>query len=50
MIACGGGGGSGGGGTAPVPTPGTPAGTYTLVVTGTSGTNVTTANFTLTVQ
>jgi hypothetical protein len=49
MAACGGGGGSSGG-TTPVPQPGTPAGTYTIVVTGTAGTTVKTANFTLTVQ
>jgi hypothetical protein len=49
MSACGGGGG-GGGGTTPIPVPGTPAGTYTLTVTGTAGTTVKTANFTLTVQ
>ncbi len=49
MAACGGGGGSGGG-TTPVPKPGTPAGTYTIVVTGTAGTTVKAANFTLTVQ
>jgi hypothetical protein len=45
MAACG-----GGGGTTPVPHPGTPAGTYTIVVTGTAGTTVKSANFTLTVQ
>ena len=49
MTACGGGGG-GGGSSNPVPVPGTPAGTYTIVVTGTSGTTVKTSNFTLTVQ
>ncbi|HEX5412102.1 MAG TPA: FG-GAP-like repeat-containing protein [Terriglobia bacterium] len=36
LTACGGGGGGGGGGTSPT-TPGTPAGTYMLNVTGTSG-------------
>lgn len=47
--ACGGGGG-GTSNTTPIPVPGTPAGTYTIVVTGTAGTTVKTANFTLTVQ
>ncbi|HET9697641.1 MAG TPA: NEW3 domain-containing protein [Terriglobales bacterium] len=52
MAGCGGGGGTaGGGGNAPpTPQPGTPAGTYTVTVTATSGTMVKTANFTLTVQ
>jgi len=49
MSACGGGGGSNSTPT-PVPIAGTPAGTYTIVVTGTAGTTVKTANFTLTVQ
>lgn len=50
MAGCGGGGGGNSGGTTPLPKPGTPAGTYTVVVTGTAGTTVKTANFTLTVQ
>ena len=45
MAACGGGGGSSG----PVSVPGTPAGTYTIVVTGTYGTVTHTQNLTLTV-
>jgi hypothetical protein len=48
MSGCGGGGSSGG--TNPVPKAGTPAGTYTILVTGTAGTTVKNANFTLTVQ
>ncbi|HWR15266.1 MAG TPA: hypothetical protein VN577_10575 [Terriglobales bacterium] len=48
LSACGG----GGGGTTNPPTfrPGTPAGTYTITVTGTGSTIVKQANFTLTVQ
>ncbi len=49
LAACGGGGG-GSSNPTPVPQPGTPAGTYTIVVTGTSGTTVHTTNFTLIVQ
>jgi len=51
LAGCGGGGGGGSGGTSPPIThPGTPAGTYTIVVTGTAGTTVHAQNFTLTVQ
>lgn len=51
MSGCGGGGGGGGGGSSPpTPQPGTPAGTYTITITGTAGTVVKTTNFTLTVQ
>jgi hypothetical protein len=49
MVACGGGAG-GGKDAPPIVRPGTPAGTYTIVVTGTGGTIVKSANFTLTVQ
>jgi subtilase family serine protease len=45
---CGGGGNSGGGGSQT--DPGTPAGTYTITVTGTSGSTTHTATFTLNVQ
>ena len=49
--ACGGGGGgSGGGSTPPVTNPGTPSGTYNIVVTGTAGTTVHQQTFVLTVQ
>jgi hypothetical protein len=48
QISCGGGGNSGGSGT--MLNPGTPAGTYTINVTGTSGTLVRTAPVTLVVQ
>jgi hypothetical protein len=44
--ACGGGGG-GGGNQGPPPNPGTPPGTYTVVVTATSGSLTSTAGFTL---
>jgi subtilase family serine protease len=47
-VGCGGSSSSGGGGGQT--DPGTPAGTYTLVVTGTSGTLTQTANVTITVQ
>jgi uncharacterized membrane protein len=51
LAGCGGGGGGGNGGTdPPITHPGTPAGTYTIVVTGTAGTTVHSQNFTLTVQ
>jgi len=49
LAACGGGGGGGGTGP-PITHPGTPAGTYTIVVTGTAGTTTHPQNFTLTVQ
>jgi hypothetical protein len=46
LAACGGGGGNGGGGGGG----GTPAGTYTITVTGTAGSAVKTTTVTLTVQ
>jgi Beta-propeller repeat/Cep192 domain 4/HYDIN/CFA65/VesB-like, Ig-like domain len=46
---CGGGGGGGGGSSSP-PATGTPAGNYTITVSGTSGTLSSTTTFTLTVQ
>jgi hypothetical protein len=49
MLACGGG-VSGGGDAPPIIRPGTPAGTHPITVTGTGGTIVKSANFTLTVQ
>ena len=49
LSACGGG-GSGTTPAPPTPVPGTPAGTYTIVVTGTAGTTVHTVNYTLTVR
>lgn len=50
MVACGGGAGGGSGTQPPTIRPGTPAGNYTIVVTGTAGTIVKSTNFTLTVQ
>jgi hypothetical protein len=50
LAACGGGGGGGGGNAPPITHPGTPAGTYTIMVTGTAGTTTHSHNFTLTVQ
>jgi hypothetical protein len=50
LVACGGGGGSSTTSPPPVPQPGTPAGTYTVTVTGTSGTVTRTAQIQLTVQ
>jgi trimeric autotransporter adhesin len=47
VLACGGGGGGGGGGTG---NPGTTPGSYTVTITGTSGTTTTTGAVTLTVQ
>jgi hypothetical protein len=49
LSACGGGGGGGGSGP-PITHPGTPAGTYTIMVTGTAGTTTHTHNFTIMVQ
>jgi hypothetical protein len=49
LAACGGGGG-GGSSEPPITHPGTPAGTYTVMVTGTAGTTTHQHNFTLTVQ
>jgi hypothetical protein len=50
VLACGGGGGGGGGGNNCTPNSGTTAGTYTITVTGTSGTIVSSGTITLTVQ
>jgi hypothetical protein len=51
FVGCGGGGGGGGnGGSPPPPTSGTPAGNYTVNVTGISGTITHTMTLTLTVQ
>ncbi|MGZ4819463.1 MAG: hypothetical protein ACXVZJ_12605, partial [Terriglobales bacterium] len=54
LAACGGGGGGGSTTTPPIPKAGTPAGTYTIVVTGSSGSGPTaishSANITLTVN
>jgi len=47
LVACGGGGGGGGN---PPPSGGTPAGTYTVTVTGVSGSLTRSANITVTVQ
>jgi hypothetical protein len=47
MLACGGG---GGGSTCNVVNPGTTAGAYTIIVTGTSGSITATGTFVLTVQ
>jgi len=47
LIACGGGGGGGG---SPPPSGGTPAGTYTVAVTGVSGSLTRSANITVTVE
>lgn len=50
FVGCGGGGGSTATKTTQIVDPGTPSGTYTLVVTGTSGSASHTMNLTLTVQ
>jgi subtilase family serine protease len=49
-VGCGGGSGSSGGGGGAQTDPGTPANSYTVVVTGTSGSITTTANVAVTVQ
>jgi len=50
FAACGGGGGGGSSQPPPVTDPGTPAGTYNIVVTGTAGTTTHSQTFMLTVQ